>query len=226
MSHRWPAWTMPGRNVLVTFTLAIVLMSGYQLACHSTLDMIASLRPISPTPHDPADSHRALMSGSTSAASSWTAGIGLPLGLLMMLLAMVAAIWLKPDYDIYGLLHGPAVLRRARPAARKKTSRSVPCQGFVILNLLFLAMRILLHRRPGRHGPSCNACRSWPCRSAMRVDPRTKPSGLPSNMPFMCFIRCISLILLMLDSHIISGQASEFSAGRYLLKLFLELAVL
>lgn len=138
--HARAGLTVSSTNVLVTFALAIVLLSGYRLACHASKDMIASLRPISPTAHPLSPENRFDVRINIGGIEL-DRRLGLALGLLMMFLAMVAAIFLKPDYGIYGLLtvllfyavhdHYPEKLWERRAV-----------QGFVILNILFMIIRI------------------------------------------------------------------------------------
>jgi hypothetical protein len=104
----FPALPIYPANVLITFSLSVVLVSGYQLATRSGLDMIASLRPIAPTnntlPTPPRFDVRINLGG-----IRLDSRIGLLIGLLMIFLAIMATSWLKsapcfvPDYDFYGL---------------------------------------------------------------------------------------------------------------------------
>lgn len=134
-------------NVLITFSLSVVLVSGYQLATRSGLDVIASLRPIAPTnntlPTPPRFDVRINLGG-----IRLDSRLGLMIGLLMIFLAITITAWLKsapcfvPDYDFYGLA---AVLLffiiQERCEEKNRFKRSL--QFFLLLNLLFVCTRIL-----------------------------------------------------------------------------------
>lgn len=146
IGHALIGLQMDWTNVLVTFALALVVISGYRIATRSFLDMIASLRPIAPTtntlPTPPRFDVRINLGG-----IELDPRIGLPLGILMILLAAGAAIWLKPDYGLYGLA---AVLLfyviQDRVEENSQMKRSV--QFFILLNALFVPVRIFLMRWP------------------------------------------------------------------------------
>jgi hypothetical protein len=101
ISLNWqhPDWT----NVLITFTLAIAMLSGYRLTVDSYHDMIASLRPIPAAPNTvPVRPHfhvRINLGG-----ISLDPHLGLTLGILLMLSTLPAVELMKADYGIYGLL--------------------------------------------------------------------------------------------------------------------------
>jgi hypothetical protein len=138
--HPMAGINMDWSNVLVTFSLSLVLLAGYQMATRSTLDMIASLRPISPTPDTiptaPLFDVRINIGG-----IELDRRIGLPLGILMMLLAMGATLWLKPDYGIYGLCT-VWLFYAAHDRIPEKDQFRWAMQGFILLNLIFMIFRI------------------------------------------------------------------------------------
>lgn len=139
-------WPMDWSNVLFTFALAIGLLSGYQLATRSFHDMIASLKPVSPTPSTaPAPSRfdvRINLGGITLDPR-----LGLVLGSTMVVLAVVATILLKPDYGLFGLA---AVLIfylvQENYPDRDQAGKAV--QFFILLNALFVLLRIFLLNWP------------------------------------------------------------------------------
>ncbi len=89
-------------NILITFSLAIVLIYGYQMATRASRDMIASMRPISATPNtlpmaprfDVRISPRGIDLDSRA---------GLVIGILMIALALTGTYLLMPDYNFFGL---------------------------------------------------------------------------------------------------------------------------
>ncbi|NLM15522.1 MAG: hypothetical protein GX218_06645 [Clostridiaceae bacterium] len=145
----FPALPIYPANVLITFSLSVVLVSGYQLATRSGLDMIASLRPIAPTnntlPTPPRFDVRINLGG-----IRLDSRIGLLIGLLMIFLAIMATSWLKsapcfvPDYDFYGLA---AVLTffiiQERCEEKNWFKRSF--QFFLLLNFIFVCTRMLIY---------------------------------------------------------------------------------
>ncbi len=141
--HPYAGILMDWSNVLVTFSLALVFLAGYQMATRSTLDMIASLRPISPTPNTLPTAPRFDVRVNVGGIEL-DRRIGLPLGVLMMLLAMSAAIWLKPDYGIYGLCT-VWVFYAAHDRVPEKDQFRWSWQGFALLNVLFLIFRLVTH---------------------------------------------------------------------------------
>jgi hypothetical protein len=128
-------------NVLITFSLAIVLVFGYQMATRSTRDVIASLRPISPTPNTAPTAPRfdvRINLGGIELDSR----LGLALGLLAMLAAIAATAWLMPDYDFYGICTVMLFfVVHERFPEKDHLKRSV--QGFLALNLVFLVIHVL-----------------------------------------------------------------------------------
>jgi hypothetical protein len=144
--HALIGLTMDWTNVLVTFALAIVVLSGYQLATHSFLDMIASLRPIPPTnntvPTPPRYDVRINLGG-----IELDPRIGLPLGVLMMLLAAGATIWLKPDYGLYGIA-AVLLFHIIQDRVDEKDQLKWSVQLFILLNALFVPVRVFLMHWP------------------------------------------------------------------------------
>lgn len=182
-------------NVMATFALAIGLISGYRLAAHSYLDMIASLRPISPTPQTlptpPRYDVRVNIGG-----IELDPRIGFPLGILMALLAVLAALWLQPDYELYGLsavLLFYAIHDRVPEKDREKRA----FQGFILLNIIFLPIHIFLnHWSPDSAVLQCFAIVALPL--CYRLDREKKPAPAmkyafylfyPLHILLLCLIR-------------------------------------
>jgi hypothetical protein len=98
---------LPGTNVLVTFSLAIVMLAGYQMARYSWRDLVAGLRPVAAAdgtlPVKPVSRFNVRVN---IGGIELDPRIGVPLGIVMILLSIIAAHWLKPDYGVYGLLTG------------------------------------------------------------------------------------------------------------------------
>ncbi|MEA4888814.1 MAG: TraX family protein [Clostridiaceae bacterium] len=138
--------TSSGTNVMVTFALSIALVTGYRLFIHSYLDMVASLRPISPTPQTaptpPRYDIRVNIGG-----IELDPRIGLPLGLLTAALAVTVALWLQPDYGLYGLLTVLAFYI-VYDVCPEKDREKRAIQIFILLNALFLPIRILFMNWP------------------------------------------------------------------------------
>jgi hypothetical protein len=132
--HRLAGLRYEGTNVLVTFSLALVLLAGFQLAFHSTLDMIASLRPVSPTPHTlPCFTRydvRINLGG-----IELDRRIGLPLGLFIMLTAIAGTLWLHPDYGLYGLAT-VLLFYIVNDCLAEKNQEKFAIIGFVAINLV------------------------------------------------------------------------------------------
>ncbi len=102
-TYAWAGLLWSGSNVLVTFALAIVMISGWRLASRSSLDVIGGLRPLPSGNHARDDNphfHVRLSPGGIEMDRR----IALPLGILFILLPMLLAIWLRPDYGLYGLV--------------------------------------------------------------------------------------------------------------------------
>lgn len=134
-------------NVLITFSLAIVLVCGYQLATRSGLDMIASLRPIAPTnstaPTPPRFDVRINLGG-----IQLDSRIGLIIGVLMILLSVISTAWLKssawfsPDYDFYGLA-SVLLFFIIQDRWNEKDWYKRTLQGFTMLNLAFVVAQMI-----------------------------------------------------------------------------------
>jgi len=91
-----------GTNVMFTFALAIVMITGYRLIWNCGRDMIASLRPITtgpPAMPPPRYDVRVNIFG-----ISLDCRTGTIIGFGLMLAAMILASVIRSDYDIYGLL--------------------------------------------------------------------------------------------------------------------------
>lgn len=131
------AWS----NVLVTFTLAVVALTGYRLARDASLDLVASLRPIPAAPCTvpvpPRFDVRVSLGGITLDAR-----LGIGLGSLAVVLSLLASEWLHADYGAYGIL---TVL--SFYAAMDKTPEELWEQrmfGLLVpLNGIFLIFRVI-----------------------------------------------------------------------------------
>lgn len=145
--NRQPGLPPYPTNVLITFSLAIVLVFGYQLATRSGLDMIASLRPIAPTSSTvPTPSRfdiRINLGGIRLDSRA-----GLILGILMAVTAIIATVWLKssdifsPDYDFYGLLT-VLIFFIVQDRCDDKNIYLYSLLGFSLLNLAFIFIQSL-----------------------------------------------------------------------------------
>ena len=139
VSHQAAGISWSGTNVLVTFALSIVMISGYRLAMHSFFDVIGSLRPVS--------SGGDALSNSRYDVKLSLRGItldpraGLPAGLLMILMAAFASQILKPDYGLYGLLT-ITLFYMARDLFDETEHLKKSLQFFILLNAVFLIIRI------------------------------------------------------------------------------------
>ncbi len=91
-----------GTNVMFTFALSIVMITGYRLVWHCGRDMIASMQPITtgpPSLSPPRYDVRVNIFGINLDCRT-----GAIIGFLFMLAAMIMASAIRCDYDIYGLL--------------------------------------------------------------------------------------------------------------------------
>ena len=132
---------MVWRNVLVTFALAIVALTGYRLIRDSSHDVVASLRPIPATPSTvpipPRFGVRLSPGGITLAPRA-----GLVFGVLALLASLAAAELLHSDYGAYGILTVLAFyIATDRVPEELWELRSL--SYLVPLNVLFLAQRLL-----------------------------------------------------------------------------------
>ncbi len=144
--HALIGLNLGGTNVMVTFALALVVLSGYILATRSFWDMIASMRPISPTAHTAPTPPRYDVRLNPRGLSL-DPRIGLPVGILMILAAAGAALWLRPDYGLYGLaavLLFYVIQEHFEPEDQLKRS----LQFFILLNALFIPVRLFLMHWP------------------------------------------------------------------------------
>jgi hypothetical protein len=139
-AHHYAGLESPSRNIMITFSLAIVLIAGFQMALRSSRDMIASLRPISPTPNTLPCATRYDVRINIGGIEL-DRRIGLPLGLFMMLAAVTATIWLKPDYDLYGLL-SVLMFFAIHDCLPEKEREKRSIQGFAVINIIFLIIRV------------------------------------------------------------------------------------
>lgn len=128
-------------NILITFSFAIVLVFGYQMATRSIRDMMASLRPI-PAAHNTLPTTPRFDVRINIGGIELDSRLGLMFGMLAIAAALVGTAWLQPDYGFYGLF---AVLLffivHERFPEKDWFVRSL--QFFLLLNLLFLFIRIL-----------------------------------------------------------------------------------
>ncbi|MDD2533319.1 MAG: TraX family protein [Eubacteriales bacterium] len=141
LADRLIGLTMDWTNVLITFSLAIVALTGYRLARDASLDVIASLRPI------PASTNTAPVSTRFDVRVSiggitLDARLGVIIGYVAVLLAVAGAEWLKADYGAYGIFTvlGFYIATDKTPEDRWEQ------RMFMILapvNLLFLVTRTL-----------------------------------------------------------------------------------
>ncbi len=133
-------WPMDWSNVLFTFALALALLSGYQLATCSFHDMIASLRPVSPTPDTapaPARYHVRL----NPRGITLDPRLGLVLGCITIGLVIVTTILLKPDYGFFGLA-AVFLFYIAQQKFPEKDQPKRALQLFIMLHAVFLPLRI------------------------------------------------------------------------------------
>ena len=141
VSHSYANLDWPGTNVLVTFTLAIVLITGFRLARNSYFDMVASLRPISPGAGPLAGKSRFDVRVNPGGIEL-DPRIGLPMGVLVMLLAMVSSLWLKPDYGLYGVL-AVTIFYIVREYFNWEDQLRRSLQLYILLNAAFLVFWVL-----------------------------------------------------------------------------------
>lgn len=99
--HRidFDVWT----NVMVTFTFAIVMLGGIEIALRSYRDRAASLRLIAATPGSPQGSDRFGVRFNPGGLS-FPPALGIPLGIALVVFCFFAVTWLNTDYDVFGLL--------------------------------------------------------------------------------------------------------------------------
>lgn len=145
ISHQAAGLYWPGTNVMVTFALAIAMISGFRLAVYAFFDVVGHLKPIAPDGHTGNQGDFGVRLNPRGI--SLNPYLGIPLGLLMMLAAAFAALALKPDYGLYGLLAvtGFFALREFSPDA-DRLKRSM--QFFIVLNALFLIIRVFSEQMP------------------------------------------------------------------------------
>jgi hypothetical protein len=147
-AHRMAGIPYNGMNVLVTFSLAIVLLAGFQMALHSMRDMIASLRPISATPHTLPCATRYDFRINLGGIDL-DRRIGLPLGFLMMLAALAAAHFINSDYGQYGYgLITVLLFYAVHDLLPEKEYERRAIEGFILINVLYTVIRILTHSAP------------------------------------------------------------------------------
>jgi len=89
------AWT----NVMVTFTFAILMLGGIEIALRSYRDRIASLRLVGAAPGAERYGVRFNPGG-----LSFPPVLGIPLGVALVVLSFFAVRWLQSDYETFGLL--------------------------------------------------------------------------------------------------------------------------
>ena len=95
--------TMHWTNVLFTFALSIAVITGYRLICHCGRDLIASMRPVPAGPAGLKPPARFDVRVNIFGIEL-DAGVGAVIGVILIFAAMVTAVWIKCDYDIYGIL--------------------------------------------------------------------------------------------------------------------------
>lgn len=145
-ADRMVGLTMEWTNVLVTFTLAIVALTGFRLARDASLDLIASLRPISAAPNTvpvpPRFDVRISLGGITLDSR-----LGITLGSVAVLLSLAAAEWLHADYGAYGIL----TVLSLYIATNRIPEEHWEHQAFLFLiplNLVFLVFRTVTGQAP------------------------------------------------------------------------------
>jgi hypothetical protein len=89
------SWT----NVMVTFTFAILMLGGIEIALRSFRDRVASLRLVGAAPGAERYGVRFNPGG-----LSFPPLLGVPLGVVLVVLSFFAVVWLKSDYTWFGLL--------------------------------------------------------------------------------------------------------------------------
>lgn len=139
---RHPDWT----NVLITFSLSIVLLAGFRLARDSYRDMVASLRPIPAAPNTvpvpPRFDVRINIGG-----ISLDPHLGITLGVIGMIAAILAVEWLKADYGWYGLLTVLLFyIAQYRIPEAEWEARSFLFVG--LLNVVYVVYRVLAAQTP------------------------------------------------------------------------------
>lgn len=144
--HNLDGRAYPGSNVLVLFSFAIVMLAGFQLAFHSTLDLVASLRPISPTPQT-LPCYTRYDVRINIGGIELDRRIGLPLGLAMMLAAIAGTLWLHPDYGLYGL-SSILLFYVIHDCLPEKVHERYAVIGFSAINVIYALVRILANMTP------------------------------------------------------------------------------
>ena len=132
--HRLAGLRYEGTNVLVTFSLALVLLAGFQMAFHSMLDMIASLRPVAPTPQTLPSFTRYDIRINLGGIEL-DRRIGLPLGLIVMLAAIAGTILLHPDYGLYGIAT-VLLFYIVHDCLAEKNQQKFAIVGFAAINMI------------------------------------------------------------------------------------------
>jgi len=94
-------WSLEWTNILVTFTFGIFMLIGYDLAMRSYHDMIVSMTPVSDPPYLTTQTHFDVKVN--IGGISLSPRVGVPAGIVMILLAFIAVMILHADYEIYGL---------------------------------------------------------------------------------------------------------------------------
>lgn len=102
LGHAMAGLTMHWTNVMFTFALGIVMITGFRLMFNCGRDMIASLTPVTTGPAalpPPRYDVRVNIFG-----IDLDARVGAVIGFILIFAAMVTAYQIQSDYDIYGLL--------------------------------------------------------------------------------------------------------------------------
>lgn len=196
-AHNLTGISLDGTNVLVTFALAIVLLTGYHLATHAYLDMVASLRPIAPTANTlPTPSRFDLRVN--PGGLSLDPRIGLPVGIVVIMIAVAATLWLKPDYGLFGLA-SVLVFYIVQEKAEEQNQQKRTLQAFIVLHALFLPIRLFLEHWPADWAIlQCLSILAIPL--CYRFDSRKRPKALlkyffyffyPAHIVLLCLLRTL-----------------------------------
>jgi len=137
-------------NVLITFTSAILVLIGYDLATRSWHDCVATMklaRSAAAPGMPPLDYPVRIPFGDTGL----TPATGLALGTLAGAAGLALVLILRPDYGVYGLLHVLVFHQTAARIPAEELSRDQidalrarTWIGIAAVNLLFFPFRILV----------------------------------------------------------------------------------
>lgn len=143
-AHAYTGFPWLGTNVLVTFALAIVLITGLRLLFHTSLDLVASLRPV--TPQVLAGKDRFHVRHNPGGLSL-DPRLGLFLGLGVLAMTVAAAWWLRPDYGLYGLA-AVGLFYMLQTLCSRETLYAQSFKFFLLLNVMFVFVHALTGQMP------------------------------------------------------------------------------